>query len=198
MTAVETQWVGGNNESVGQELLKNVPICFSIYLVKLGNRNILIDAGCDNILGFDMRKFYSPAFVLRQAEVTSKDITDVIITHAHHDHIEAVKHFENAVIHITQDEYENRRKYISNVVTVSVFSNEYLLTPQIKIVQWGGHTKGSAIVQIETDNITHIFAGDECYTAANIVKRIPTGSSINQIKSKKSSNCMDCRRLQRQ
>ena len=60
---------------------KTIPISFAVYLIKSGNRNILVDAGCDTMPGFIMKKFYSPVFVLKKAGLSADEITDVIITH---------------------------------------------------------------------------------------------------------------------
>lgn len=162
---------------------KVIPISFSIYLVRYCNRNILIDAGCDTMPGFDMKKFYSPAFVLRTTGLSAENITDVIITHAHHDHIEAIKHFKNATVHITEDEYLNGKRYITDNNSVNVFNEDYEIMPQVKIIKWGGHSKGSAIVEIRMNNSIHIIAGDECYTNENINSRICTGSIYNKDKA---------------
>ena len=167
----------------GGDKNKSIPISFVIYLIKFGNRNIIVDAGCDTMPGFDMKGFYSPAFVLRQAGILAEEITDVIITHSHHDHIEAVKHFKNAVIHISKAEYESGKNYIPNDFKVSIFENEYAINSQIKIIEWGGHSKGSSIVEIKTDDIIHVLAGDECYTDANIKNKICTGVFYNKDKS---------------
>lgn len=168
-------FAGGNNG-------RNIPISFAVYLIQSNERYILIDAGCDNMPEFQMKKFYSPAFVLRQVDICADDITDVIITHAHHDHIEALKHFKNAIVHISKSEFENGKHYIPKNKTLNVFNNEFIIDPRIKIIECGGHSKGSAIVEIKADSI-HIFAGDECYTNTNIAEKIRTGSSCNQEKS---------------
>ena len=65
------------------------------------------------------------------------EITDVIITHAHHDHIEAVKHFEKAILHISSEELEAARKYIPKNMNLCVFvrkpsSEEMVPLPQVK------------------------------------------------------------------
>ena len=135
--------------------------------------------------GFVMRRFYSPAFVLREVGISADEITDVIITHAHHDHVEAVKHFNNAVIHISRAEYEDGKKFMFNNTNVNIFENEYTINSQVKIIEYSGHSKGSAIVEVRTDGLIHIFAGDECYTNANIENKIRTGASINGERSYK-------------
>ena len=72
------------------------PIVFMIYLIKTENRLILADAGCETMPGFDMRDFIGPIKALEKTGIKPEDITDVIITHSHHDHIECVKYFKNA------------------------------------------------------------------------------------------------------
>ena len=160
-----------------------LPITLSIYLIKTDKRNILVDAGCDTMPGFIMKKHYSPAFVLRYADISPDDITDVIITHSHHDHIEALSHFRNADVYITKNEFVNGEIYIPKDLKVNLFDDEFLLTPQIKIIEIGGHSKGSAIVEIKADDITHVLAGDECYTKSNIDKKICTGVYTNHEKA---------------
>ena len=162
---------------------KVIPISFAFYLIKTKNKNILVDAGCDTMPGFVMKKYYSPAFVLRQAELSSDEITDVIITHAHHDHIEALSHFRNAVLHITEEEYLNGKKYIPANMPVNVFKAEFLIEEKIKVIKCGGHSVGSAIVEITYNEEIHILAGDECYTDLNIENKICTGTFYDKEKS---------------
>ena len=169
---------------LGGSAEKEIPITFAVYLLKVGGRNILVDAGCDTMPGFVMRNFFSPAFLLRQLDVTADEIDDVIITHAHHDHIEAIGHFKNATVHITKSEYESGKGYIPEKMRVNTFEGEFLIAPCVKIVEWGGHSKGSAIVEILFDDMTLVLAGDECYTNENVEKRIPTGTSVNPEKSR--------------
>ncbi len=162
---------------------KAIPISFAFYLIKTQDKNILVDAGCDYMPGFVMEKYYSPAFVLRQAGLSSQQITDVIITHAHHDHIEALRHFKNAALHITKQEYLNGKKYIPNDMTVNIIGGEYEIAPQVRIIEWGGHSLGSAIVEITSEENIHLLAGDECYINDCITRKIPTGTFENFDKS---------------
>lgn len=167
----------------GSDSNEKSPIAFAIYLIRIGNRNILVDAGCDTMPDFKMRKFYSPSFVIRWADVSVDEITDVIITHSHHDHIEGLKHFKNATVHISDSEYEKGKRYIPESLSVNLFEGEYEIDDGIKIVEVGGHSKGSCVVEIETDGKTVVLAGDECYSNSNIKEKIPTGSYSDKEKS---------------
>lgn len=163
---------------------KVIPISFAVYLIKINSKNILVDAGCDTMPGFVMKKYYSPAFVLRRIGLSADDITDVIITHAHHDHIEALSHFRNAVVHITEEEYLNGKRYIPQNMPVNIFKNEMFIDEQIKVIKWGGHSVGSAIVEITDKDKIHILAGDEFYVNECITRKVPTGCYHNLEKSK--------------
>ena len=178
--------------SIG-DALKSIPITFTFYLIKAQNRNILIDVGCDSMPDFEMKRFYSPPFVLRQADISADEVTDVILTHAHHDHIEAVKYYKNATLYINQAEYPAAKPYFSEEMRVITFENELILTPQIRVLKWGGHSCGSCIVEVACKDGLHILCGDECYTNECISKGIPTGASFDPAKSlefiKKYSSC---------
>lgn len=53
-----------------------------------------------------MKNFIGTIKALYNINILPEDITDVIITLSHHDHIECVKYFKNSIIHIEKDEYE--------------------------------------------------------------------------------------------
>ena len=155
-------------------------ILFKVFLIKSGEKLILADAGCETMPGFVMRDFAGSVQALNDINISSDKITDVIITHSHHDHIECVKYFNNATIHIQKDEYEKGKKYIPDCFRVNVFENEYQITKGLKVIKIGGHSKGSCIVEVKINEKTYIIAGDECYLRECLTKKIPTGSSFNK------------------
>ena len=158
---------------------RSVPITFCIYCIRTAGRNILVDAGCDTMPGFVMKDFRSPALALQDIGVLAEEVTDVVITHAHHDHIEALKHFCNAAVHISKAAWEKGKKYIPEDFSVALFEKEHQLAPQIRVLEWGGHAKGSSIVEVTFGEMIHVLAGDECYTAANIQQKRPTGTFVD-------------------
>jgi glyoxylase-like metal-dependent hydrolase (beta-lactamase superfamily II) len=160
------------------------PIVFMIYLIKVQDRLILADAGCETMPGFDMHDFIGPVKALEKMNIKPEDITDVIITHSHHDHVECVSRFKNAVIYIQRDEYESGRRYFSEGMSVRLFDDEIQICPDVKAIKIGGHTKGSCIVEIGENREKYIIAGDECYMRECLDKRIPTGSSYCPKKSR--------------
>ncbi|MDO5311677.1 MAG: MBL fold metallo-hydrolase, partial [Clostridia bacterium] len=152
-------------------------------LIKTQNRLILVDAGCETMPGFDMQDFIGSVKALENLDIRPENITDVIITHAHHDHIECVKYFKNAVIYIQRDEYEDGKNYFTEGMKIKLFDEDVHICSNVKVVKIGGHSKGSCIVEITDGEKKYIIAGDECYMRECIEKKIPTGTSYCPQKS---------------
>ena len=137
----------------------------------------MVDAGCETLPGFEMENFKTPMAVLWEKGIDIADITDVIITHAHHDHIECVKYFKNATVHIQEDEYKTGKAYLSENPSIRTFSDGAAIDDCVKIVKMGGHSQGSSIVECKMDDKIYVLCADECYSFYNIRNRIPTATS---------------------
>lgn len=164
---------GGSKEVV-------LPISFTIYLIQTENKNILVDVGCDDGAGFPMSLFKKPVEVLAEYGLQPEDITDVIITHAHHDHIEAIRYYETATIHIQTEEYAQAKNYLSDKFVIHLIDEEYALNEHITVKKIGGHSAGSCIVI--ADN--YVFCGDECYYKKCLTDQIMTGAFCDEEKSR--------------
>lgn len=160
------------------------PIVFKSYLIKTEEKLILVDAGCETMPWFEMQDFIGSVKALENIGITPEQITDVLITHSHHDHIECVKYFKKATIHIQKDEYDRGKKHIPDNFKVNIFSDEFSVCEYVKIIKIGGHSQGSSIVEIKNNNKTYVIVGDECYLRECFERNIPTGSSFNKEKSK--------------
>ncbi len=158
---------------------KLLPISFVIYLIQLDGKNILVDAGCDDGAGFEMAIFKKPVEVLSEYGLTPNDITDVIITHSHSDHVEAVGYYKNAAIHIQKNEYESARKYIPSDFKIHFIDDEYAVADNVVVKRISGHSIGSCIVLANN----YVLCGDECYYKQSLTDIICTGSSYNEEKS---------------
>ena len=163
-------FVNGNNDIIRD-------IVFKVYLIKTDNKLILVDAGCETMPGFVMREFIGTVQALKNKDITTEEITDVIITHSHHDHIECVKYFKNSVIYIQRDEYDMGKNYFSDNMNIKLFDDEIQICSTVKAVKIGGHSKGSCVVEITDNKKKYVIAGDECYLRECLNKKIPTGAS---------------------
>lgn len=160
------------------------PIIFAVYIIKTDNAIILFDAGCNTMPGFDMRNFIRPSNAIEKFGISADDVTDIIISHSHHDHIDAVKDFKNALIHIQIDEYQSGKDYIPNDAKLDIFENITTVDNSINVIKIGGHSKGSCIAQFDFNGKIYVICGDECYTRDNLTRKITTGCSYCPPKSR--------------
>lgn len=163
---------------------KTCPISFTLYLIETAGKKILVDAGCETMPGFVMEHFVSPTEILRRYGVEPEAITDLVITHAHHDHIAAAHRFPKATVHIHREEWEAGKGYLSQNPTLHPFAEEFELSPGVKIFPIGGHSKGSCIVTVKAGEKTYVICGDECYQPECLTHRIPTGATCCPEKSR--------------
>lgn len=158
---------------------RHLKITFLLYVIEMADRKILIDAGCDDLPGFDMRDFIRPDDALRNYGIAPETITDVIITHAHHDHIDGLRHFPKVRVYIQATEFAKGLSYIPDDAVVITFRDRYKLADGITIQCIGGHTAGSSIVLVKNGDKQYIFGGDEIYHPICLKTNIPTGTSHN-------------------
>ena len=162
---------------------RKVPISLIVYLIQTPTRRILVDAGCDTMPGFPLHLHISPAKAVQMAGVAPEEITDVVLTHAHHDHVEAIGHFLNATVYIAAAEFESARKHLSGARAVETFEETLSLGEGITVSVSGGHSVGSAIVTVTHGEKEYAMVGDECYLRECLTKCRPTGISCNPLKS---------------
>lgn len=155
------------------------PIDLAFFLVRLETATVLVDAGCNDMKGFVLRNFIGPVEALRRLGVTPANITHIIVTHAHGDHMEGITHFPHATIIGQRQALEKGAKYLLPTHTVIAFDEEYTLGP-LKAVHIGGHALGSCVVEAGST----VLCGDECYSRLNFEKNIPTASSRDPERSR--------------
>ncbi|MBE6602041.1 MAG: MBL fold metallo-hydrolase [Ruminococcaceae bacterium] len=160
------------------------PIAFILYYVESENRRILIDAGCDSMPGFEMQDFIGPLAALEGHGISKHGITDVILTHAHHDHAQGAMHFPHARIYVHRDAYPRAKRYISPAGELHLFDSAVKITEEVEVLHVGGHARGSSVVRLCDGNDSYVVVGDECYLRDCVLENIPTGVSCDPAKSR--------------
>jgi len=166
----------------GGSKLRRVPISFLFYMVDIDGRKILVDTGCETISGFRMEHFIAPVALLKRYGISPDDISDVIVTHAHRDHIGCVPYFGGATIHIQKDEAVAGAKYLRGL-RVRPFDTGRMVGDVVEVKKIAGHSVGSSIAVIRHQGRRIVLAGDECYVRGCLDGRIPTGASRSPEKS---------------
>jgi glyoxylase-like metal-dependent hydrolase (beta-lactamase superfamily II) len=87
---------------------QNTTIAMVVWLIRGGGRNILFDSGYHRdtfAKEFAVKEYIRPDEALKLAGVQPEEITDVVISHAHWDHMGGIDLFPRAVVWIQKDEF---------------------------------------------------------------------------------------------
>ena len=166
----------------GEFLANPVHTSVNVYLVQFGDRNVLIDTGTGDLFGADTAGKLLGALA---ATGTSPDkISDILITHAHTDHIGGLVRggkivFPNATVHLGQPDVdfffrnpssgadEKSRKEALDMLgpydqagKLKGFTGSTEIVPGITGTVHPGHTPGSAFYTLASKEQTLVFVGD--------------------------------------
>lgn len=87
---------------------EKIDVAFLVWLIRGGGRNILFDSGFHRarwFKAFPVTDFVRPDEAVRRAGVTPEQITDVIVSHAHWDHMGGLDLFPKATVWIQREEF---------------------------------------------------------------------------------------------
>lgn len=161
-----------------------IPISLLFFLIESQGKKILVDVGCDTMPGFELFEFQKPVEVLEDYGISRNEITDIIITHSHHDHIDALRYYPKATVYLHRNELKGAEKYLSDYSQLYVIDRDKVILDNVVFKYIGGHAPGSGIVLIRAGKKDYVLCGDECYTMDNLLRKKPTGCSYRLEKSK--------------
>jgi len=188
---------------LGDKTKKKVPFAWEAWLVLGKNRKILVDTGFkDDELArhWDVRDYRTVPSGLAELGIKPGQITDVVLSHAHWDHIGNVLPYTHARVWMQKREFEWASKLVSkerpsrwgvrlvDIRALGVVRSRGLLhlvgkgaavAHGIIFHDGGGHTKCVQWLEIRTGGPvgTVVLASDNAYVYENIKRLIPTGST---------------------
>lgn len=156
----------------GGDASKDLSIALLFFLIETADRRILVDTGCDTMPGFPLYTHEPPLRTLARLGLSPRNITDVILTHAHQDHAHCARHYPSARFWIQEEAFDRAKQYLPESVQIQLFRDFACPVEGVKIVHIGGHAKGSCVVELADGTV---LCGDECYSRRNLTEKIPTG-----------------------
>jgi glyoxylase-like metal-dependent hydrolase (beta-lactamase superfamily II) len=177
---------------VGAPKDEKVDIAMVIWLIRGGGHTILFDSGFHRQIWVDrfhVVEFKSPEEVVRLAGVDPGEVTDIIISHAHWDHIGGIDLFPKAAVWIQEAEYEYytgaawqasghhggidpddmlalvKRNLDGKVHLIP--GDDVEILPGIRVYTGARHTYASQYIRVD-GNPPFVLASDNCYLYRNL------------------------------
>jgi glyoxylase-like metal-dependent hydrolase (beta-lactamase superfamily II) len=167
-----------------------MPLDFYCWVAVSGDRICLIDSGCDKETCDRRGHIFHRSIIegLADLGLRAEDVSDVIVTHMHWDHLGNLEHFPNARIHVHKAEMAHatgcsmcheplRRPYDVEQICVllralyagrvSFTSQAAEILPGLSIHPVGGHAPGLQIVEVSTARGKVVLASDAMHFYAN-------------------------------
>jgi glyoxylase-like metal-dependent hydrolase (beta-lactamase superfamily II) len=173
----------------------SVNLFFLVWLVKGDNgKNVLVDAGFINDIAeakdFSVKNYIRPDSLLFKVNLKREDITDIILTHPHWDHIDGIDLFPNAHTWIQKEDYNyftgqawqtggnnwgfNKRDVrklielnLAGKLTL-VDGDDKEIFPGIKVYPGSRHTFNSQFVLVKTGVDKILLASDNIWSYYNL------------------------------
>jgi glyoxylase-like metal-dependent hydrolase (beta-lactamase superfamily II) len=168
-----------------------VEASINVFMFELDNRLFLVDTGSGDLFpaGFGGKLLQS----LAAAGVRPEQVTDILLTHAHDDHMGGLIHngafaFPNATVHVGKadveffqnrsnaakahygmnyfDDYAASLAHYVDAGKVQTFEGSTQIVPGITATVHAGHTPGSAFYTVESEGQRIVFVGDIIHVGA--------------------------------
>lgn len=150
-------------------------LAYGGFLVRSGDRIVLVDAGVGDSIKYQGREFPSGRLLenLGLAGVLPEQVTDVVLTHLHYDHVgwttrkgEIV--FPNATYRCHQADWDYfaadgkpaARKLGPVAGQLETWDSDRTLVPGVDVLHAPGHTPGSSMVVLSSGADRAILIGD--------------------------------------
>ena len=179
---------------------ETVDTIYAIWLIRGGGRNILFDSGFHRARWFKewtIKNYLQPDKAVALAGVKPEEITDVVISHAHWDHLGGIDLFPKATVWIQREEY---RYYtadawqpggdhggidpedIQELVRLNtagrvrlIEGDDVELFPGIRAYTGGRHTFASQYLRVE-GHPPFVLASDNVYLYRNLIEHKPSAT----------------------
>jgi glyoxylase-like metal-dependent hydrolase (beta-lactamase superfamily II) len=173
---------------------EKVDIAMVIWLIRGGGRNILFDSGFHReswLKYFAMKDFARPDEAVASAGVKAEEITDIVISHAHWDHMGGIDLFPKATVWIQKEEFGYYTgaawqpggqhggidpEDVKELVRLNtegrlrlVDGDNVEIFPGIRAYTGSRHTYASQYLRVE-GSASFVLASDNCYLYRNLAE----------------------------
>ncbi|PWK79214.1 glyoxylase-like metal-dependent hydrolase (beta-lactamase superfamily II) [Mucilaginibacter oryzae] len=180
-----------------------VKIDFMVWLIRGSNgKNILVDAGflgdIEDAKDFQLKTYRRPDSALLKLGVKPGDITDIILSHPHWDHIDGLGLFPNATVWMQKQDYEFftgaawqkpgeaggfAKRDVINAVNLNlagrlklVDGDDKEIIKGMRVYTGSRHTYNSQYVLVNTGSNKVILASDNIWVYYSLQHLVPSSA----------------------
>lgn len=198
----------------GADPARKLDIPVMVWLLKGSNgRRVLVDSGFYRkkfVDSWKVQNFRSPADAVAAAGVAPEQVTDVIISHAHWDHVDGADLFPQATIWIQREEYryytgeawQSRSTHggidqedMQALLTINMAGRLRFVDgdaqepiPGIRCYTGGKHTWASQYVSVPVAGGTAVLTSDNVYLYENLEKHVPIAQTLDAASNLKAQD----------
>jgi glyoxylase-like metal-dependent hydrolase (beta-lactamase superfamily II) len=190
---------------------------FVIWLIRGNNKTILFDSGFHRqtwLDTYEVTDYIRPDRAVELAGVAPDEVTDIIISHAHWDHMGGIDLFPNAMLWIQKGEFDYYTSEawqpggLSDVIDAEdvinlvrkntkgkvrqIDGDNIEIMPGITVYTGARHTYASQYIRIDGEN-PHVLASDNCYLYRNLEESEPV--AITFMESDREGNKTALKRM---
>jgi glyoxylase-like metal-dependent hydrolase (beta-lactamase superfamily II) len=198
----------------GADTSRRTDIALMVWLARLpGGRNVLVDAGFyrDKFMRrWRPTQYERPSAALARLGLRPEDVTDIIISHVHWDHLDGADLFPRARVWIQRAEYEYyvdsagrpRSATIDSADAAMlaglaragrvelVAGDSVEILPGITVYTGGKHTYASQYAGVRTASGVVVVASDNAYLYENLEQHRPIAQTLDSLSNLRAQERM--------
>ncbi len=207
---------------LGADTTRRTDLAFIVWVLKptgsagaaTGSHVVLFDAGFyrDQFLAqWKPVDFVKPSAAIEKAGVHPEDVTNVIISHIHWDHVDGADLFPRARVWLQRAEYEHYvgpdgKPLARGIDTVDaamlarlqrqgriglIDGDAKTVVPGVIAYTGGRHTYASEYITVETPHGTVVLASDNVYMYENLEQHVPIAATFTPADSTSNRQAQD-------
>jgi glyoxylase-like metal-dependent hydrolase (beta-lactamase superfamily II) len=186
----------------GADTSRRIDIAMMVWLLKAPGRNVLVDAGFYReplVTRWKPNGFMKPSDAVARVGVRPEEVTDIIVSHVHWDHLDGADLFPNARIWIQREEFDHHldadgvvrdraidpadAKMLAQIALQGrvrlVDGDAKEIIPGITVYTGGKHTFASQFATVKLASGTAVIASDNMYLYENLDKHLPIAQTLD-------------------
>ena len=203
---------------IGADSSRRTQLAFTVWLMRGGGRTILVDAGFYRdkfVQRWKPTGFVRPSDALAALGVKPEDVTDIVVSHVHWDHVDGADLFPRARVWLQRDEYTHHTNDSGAVLDRAIDAEDAAMLasiksagrlqlvdgdsaeiiPGIRVFTGGKHTYASQFVSVNASlgggrTGTVVLASDNAYLYENLERHRPIAQTLDSLSNLRAQERM--------